>query len=247
MRALLAVLVGDQLVAHDPHPLDAFAAEDLDRRRQEAQHDPPAMAMRRPHGVVANQLDVVAGRAVGGIAREPGDGGRVEIHIGGIDDDVGILELTQLAQLGRRVRRLGRAAASEQDDLLDPGAGECRDRRVRRIGDRQLLLGQHQHPRDVDGHVAVADYDGTRTGELERVVGGVRMAVVPGDEIGGGHAARQILAGDPEAAVERRTVGVDDRMVMVEQLGVRDVAADLDMAVEAEALKGGGPLEDARH
>ena len=72
------------------------------------------------------------------------------------------------------------------------------------------------------------------------------MAVVPGDELGRGPGAGQILAGDPELAVGLRADGVDDRVVEARELGVLDVFADLDVAEEAEARLGRGALERAR-
>src|SRR5439155_918219 len=63
----------------------------------------------------------------------------------------------------------------------------------------------------------------------------VRMAVVPGDELGGGVRAGAVLALDAEAAVVRRTDRVDDRVVAIEQLRALDVLPELDRAEEAEA------------
>ncbi len=41
----------------------------------------------------------------------------------------------------------------------------------------------------------------TAVGEVELVVGEVGVGVVPGDELGGGVRAGQVLTGDPELAV----------------------------------------------
>jgi hypothetical protein len=82
--------------------------------------------------------------------------------------------------------------------------------------------------------------------EVELEVLEVRVAVVPGDELGRRPRAGQVLAGDPEPSVGLRTDGVDDRVVDREQIVVRDGRADLDVAEETEARPGRGLLERAR-
>jgi hypothetical protein len=69
------------------------------------------------------------------------------------------------------------------------------------------------------------------------------VAVVPGDELGRGKAAGQILAGDPERLVGLRARGVHHGGVVPHQLGVRDVGADLDVAEEAAAALERLPVE----
>ena len=64
--------------------------------------------------------------------------------------------------------------------------------------------GENEHPGDVGGDVAVADHDDALAAEVELAVGEVGMAVVPGDELGRGVRAGQVLAGDAELAVGRR-------------------------------------------
>ena len=74
----------------------------------------------------------------------------------------------------------------------------------------------------------------------------VRVAVVPGDERRRRPRAGQILAGDVHPPVGLRAEGVDDRVVQLRQLVVGEVAADLDVAEEAEAGALRDPLERAR-
>ena len=90
----------------------------------------------------------------------------------------------------------------ERDDRLD--------RRVGRVGRRQLVAGQREHARDVDGDVPVPDHDRALAREVELELLEVGMAVVPGDERGRGPGAGQVLAGDPEPAVGLRADRVDD-------------------------------------
>ncbi len=63
----------------------------------------------------------------------------------------------------------------------------------------------------------------------------MRVRVVPADEVDGGHAARQFLAGDAESPVGLRADGVDDRVVAFGQFRGLHVLADDDVAEEAEA------------
>ena len=121
------------------------------------------------------------------------------------------------------------------------------DRVVGGVGLAQLVVGQRQHPRDVHRHVAVADHHGALDREVEVVVGVVGVGVVPADEGGGGVAAGQVLAGDPERAVGLAADREDDRVVEPFQLLDLDVVADLHVAEEAEALARRGFFVDAGH
>ena len=60
------------------------------------------------------------------------------------------------------------------------------------------------------------------------------MTVVPGDEVGGAVRAGQVDAGDVERGVADRAGGEDHGVVALAQLVERDVAADLDVADEAD-------------
>ena len=75
----------------------------------------------------------------------------------------------------------------------------------------------------------------------------VGMAVVPGDELGRGVAARQVLAGDPHAPVGLGTGRVDDLVVVGAQVGDVHVLAELDAAEEAEPRMRGDLVEGRRH
>ncbi len=74
----------------------------------------------------------------------------------------------------------------------------------------------------------------------------VGVAVVPADELGGGVRAGEIFPGDAEGPVRRRAGGVDDRVVVGQQVLAGDVLAEGDVAEVAEARMRGGLLVDAR-
>ena len=142
----------------------------------------------------------------------------VELELLGVDHRRGARELPELAQLRVGEGRLGGPAAPEQHDLLDLRGRERRQRVIGAVGDRELVGLEHQHARDVDRDVAVADDDRARGREVERLVVRVGVAVVPGHEARGGVGAGPVLARDAEPVVVGRADRVDDRVVALEQL-----------------------------
>ena len=111
------------------------------------------------------------------------------------------------------------------------------------------MLGQDAG--DVQGDVADAD-DGDLLGAQvpgARVIG---VAVVPGDEVGAAVALGGVDAGDVEGGVGVGSGGEDDGVVVLAELGHRDVAADLDVADEPDVpaledlVEGHDDLLDAR-
>ena len=152
-------------------------------------------------------------RTVGGAAASSASLAGSSSSVGRIDDDVGAGELAELAHLDRRPRCLHRPPPAHDEDLPNPRADERLDRRVGRIGRLELLAREREHARDVEGDVAVPDHDGPLVREVEREALEVGVAVVPGDELGGGEGAGQILARNPEPAIRLRADRVDDGVV----------------------------------
>ena len=112
---------------------------------------------------------------------------------------------------------------------------------------RELLGAEHEHARDVDGDVAVADHHGALgRDEVDLQAGVVGVAVVPADELGRGVRAGQVFAGDAQRAVHRRAGRVDDRVVVLQQVLARDVLAEGDVAEVAKARVRRGLLVHAR-
>ena len=83
-------------------------------------------------------------------------------------------------------------------------------------------------------------------GQVELLVGGVGVAVVPGDESGRRIRAGPILARDAEPVVVRGPDRVHDRVIALEQLGAGDVRAQLDAAEEPKARLGRRLVVDPR-
>ena len=205
------------------------------------------LALRFAAGELAQGLDVYPGGLVGLLGVEVGGAGRVKLHLGWVDDHVGVLHLAQLPDLRVGEGGLGRAAAAEHDDLANALVVEQLDRVVGGVGLAQLVVGQSQHPGDVHRHVAVADHHRPLAGEVELLSGVVGVGVVPADEGGGGVASGQVLAGNAELAVGLAADREDDRVVEPLEVLDLEVVADLDVAEEAEALARRGFLIDPDH
>ena len=192
---------------------------DLDRRGEEAQADRTRLAGGFARGVVAQVLDVAADGRRGCL--ELGCAGLVQLELGRIDDHVGPGKLAELSHFHWRPCRLYRPAPADDEDLADSGARDRLDRRIGRVGRGELLRGESQHARDVEGDVSVPDYDRPLARRGRRRGPEVGMAVVPGDECRGRPGSGQILTGDPELAVCLSADRVDNRVVQARELDVQ--------------------------
>src|SRR5690606_16624766 len=115
------------------------------------------------------------------------------------------------------------------------------------VGAGQLVAQARQNTGDVHGDVAVADDGDTLRAQVRRQIAIVGVGVVPADELGGRVAAGQVFAGNAHLAVGLRADRVDDGVVVAQQVGVAQVLAQLDVAVEAEARHLGDLLVDLGH
>jgi hypothetical protein len=149
--------------------------------------------------------------------------------------EVHAVHVAQLAQLGARERRLRGTTPAEHDDGLDAAGAQRLEGVVGDVRALQLTVAAREHPGHVGRDVAVADHDGLPDGQIELEIAVVGVAVVPGDELRGGPAPLQLLAGDAQRLVGLRACGVDDRRVVRHELLVREVAAHLDVAQEPAA------------
>ena len=164
-----------------------------------------------------------------------------------VDDDVGAGELAELLQLRRRECGLHGPSPTEHHDLADARIDDRALGDVDRVGRCQLGRSEREHSRTVDRHVPVAHHDDSLGREVEREVLEVGMAVVPGDERRGRPRPREILPGNPEVPVRLRPDRVDDCVVPLDELGVRDRSTDVDVPEETEPGTCRRLLERARH
>ena len=171
---------------------------------------------------------------------------RRTFELGRVHVDIRPRELAHLLELLRRPRGLRRATAADDQDLAYGRRADCLDRRVRRVGRGEFLRSEREHARDVQRHVPVADHDCAVDVQVELELLIIGVAVVPGDELRGRPRAWELLPRDPESLVGLRAEGVDHGVEDLEQVHVREVAADLDVAEEAKARLLRDALERAR-
>ena len=184
---------------HDLDGLDAFIPVDRDGRDTEPESDGFRLAARLARRESSQDLHVALHHVRGGL--ELRFARRIEVELPRLDEDVRAGKVPELAELGRRPRRLHRATPSEDDDLTDPGPHDRGDGSIRRVGGRELLGGQRQHAGDVERDVPVPDHDRPLVREIERELLMIGVAVVPGDELGSGPRAGKVLARDAQPSV----------------------------------------------
>lgn len=116
---------------------------------------------------------------------------------------------------------------------------------ISRVGPGQLRRLEHEHARNVDRDVSVADHHRPSGGQVEVLLGRVWVPVVPGNEPRRRIGARTILTGDAELVVVCGSDRVYDRVVALEQIPAADVRPQLDSPEEAETRFGRRLVVDA--
>ena len=206
------------------HTGDLLAADNLDRRGREAEHDAPVALASWSSGGRAERRQLLADHDV---IDELG-------QVGALDVDVDVVTAEQPDELRQRERRLGRTAPAEQHDLAHGALPQGLQSVVGDVGGREAGGVRRQDAGDVEGDIAVAHDDGPLAAQVERVVRMLRVAVVPSHEVGRRGAARQLLPRDAERTVLRGAGRVDDRVVVLEQVVVRELRADVHVEEVAE-------------
>ena len=151
----------------------------------------------------------------------------------GIQDDVHVLGVAEFAQLQRRELHLGRAAAAKHVDVGDRRILERPVDVVRDFGDQEFIGVLDQHAGHVEGHVAVADHRNL-LGLQRPVPRHVRVAVVPGDEVGPAEGSLQADPGNIQVRVLDGAGGEDDGVVERAEVMQRQVPAIGDVAEEPD-------------
>ena len=145
-------------------------------------------------------------------------------------------KILEAQQLGRCERGLRWPTASDDHDLAHLALRELLERVLGDVGAREGVGARHEHARDVEGDVSVAEDDGALMRQVECAAGVVGVAVVPGHELGGGVAAWQVLAVDSERPVAHRADRIDHGVVSLLQLLEHHIGADLDVEEQPEVL-----------
>ena len=159
--------------------------------------------------------------------------GLVVLEVLLVQHDVHVPGLGQLPQLQRGELHLGRPTAAEDvhigdRGILQPGVDVFGD-----LGDQQVLGVLGQHPRHVQGDVAVAQHRDLLRPQRP-LTRHIRVPVVPGDEVRGPVGAVQLDAGDVQGGVVEGAGGEDDGVVVLAQLRQAQVRAVLDVAEEPD-------------
>ena len=199
--------------------------------------------VRRP-GVrpLGERRHVRAFAAVRHVVRDPGLEQAVVVH-----DDVGVGEVTELAQLdGGELDLLG-AAADQHVHVADGAGPQGVEDGVGDVRADELVRGAGEHTGDVQRDVPGTD-DRDAGGVQPRRGAVVGVAAVPADDGARADAARQVFARDPEPPVDGAARGVHDGGVVRAQHRQRHLVrpgADLDAAEEADLAGAEGPGQHA--
>ena len=157
----------------------------------------------------------------------------VEVEVLFRDDDVHVRHLAQLAQLQRGELHLRRTTATEHvhigDRVLSQALGHIR----RHLGLEHILGVLGQDASHVQRHVTDTK-NGNLAGLQRPRARVIRVAVVPGHEVGCTVRLRQIHTRNVERVIAVRARRNDDRVVVITQVVDRHVAADLDIAEQAD-------------
>ena len=132
-----------------------------------------------------------------------------------VDDHVGVVELADLAQLGRREADVLRAPADQDVDVTHGAATQCAEHRLGNVGLGHLVGRLGQHARHVEGHVPRTDDGDAGAVEHRLQLHTVGVAAVPAHERARAERARKVLARHPEVPIHRAARGVDDRVEML--------------------------------
>ena len=162
----------------------------------------------------------------------------VEVEVLFRDDDVHVRHLAQLSQLQRRELHLRRAATTEDVHVGNRVLREALSNVGRHLGLEHVLGVLSEHTSHVQRHVA--DTQDRHLAGLQRPRARVvRVAVVPGHEVGSTVGLGQVHARNVERVIAVRARRNDDRVVVVTQVVDGHVTADLDVAEQTDvaALK----------
>ncbi len=157
----------------------------------------------------------------------------------------------QFAQFQRGELHLGRAAAAEDVDVRDRGVLQAPVDVVRNFRGEQFVRVLHQHAGHVQGHVAVAD-DGDFLGVQRPFAGHIRVAVVPGHEVGPAEGSVEFDARNVQVSVLDGAGGEDHGVVEGAEIvefqvaAVGHVAEEPDIAAVQDLVQGVDDALDAR-
>ena len=157
----------------------------------------------------------------------------VEVEVLFRDDDVHVRHLAELAQLQRRKFHLRRAATTEHVHVGNRVLSEALGHVGRHLCLEHVLGVLGQDASHIQRHIANAQ-DGDLAGLQRPRARVIRVAVIPGHEVGSAVGLGQVHARNVERVITVRARRNDDRVVVVTQVVDRHVTADLDIAEQAD-------------
>ena len=164
------------------------------------------------------------------------DGGHralVEVEVLRVDDHVDVGQAPELAQLQRGELDLRRPPTGEHVHVSHRVALDRPVHALRDIGPQQVVRALGEHPGDVERDVARTNHR-YPFGLQRPLTRHVRVAVVPGHEVGRPEGAGQLDAGDGQRRVPDRAGGEHHGVVVPPQVSKGDVGADVDVAQQAD-------------
>ncbi len=211
-------------------PTRPAALKDLGRRSQKPEDEAAAPGTGRAAiGQLAQDFQVPRGHPA---SLRLDRAGWIQLEVGRVDDHVHAVESTEFLELDVRELGLRGAAPPQHDDLTDLASAKCGERMIGDVRHRQRFRIGDQDASDVHGHVSVPHHDRPIMREVERSLGKVRMAVVPGDEFGSRVTAVQLLTRNAEAPVGLGAGRVYHLVIVVQQISAVHVISERDVSEE---------------
>ena len=158
----------------------------------------------------------------------------VDLQIRRPHQDVDVGQVADLVQFLAGELGLRDPAAGQDVHVLHRAGGQFIQHMLRHVGGAQPIDRRQQHPGHVQCDIARTDDSDTGCGQSDSVDGGIGVPAVPGDELSGRDAARQVLAGHRQPPIGARAAGHHHGVVVGAELREGDVLAESDIAQEPD-------------
>ncbi|SKV85837.1 Uncharacterised protein [Mycobacteroides abscessus subsp. abscessus] len=157
-------------------------------------------------------------------------------------DDIHTGRVRQLSKFHGAELDLGRATSREDMDVGGPVERQTLVYVGGNLGAELFIGGLGQHSGDIERDISGAEDRNTR-GRQRPVPGDVGVAVIPGHEVGGTIAFREVDAGDIEPPIGAGSGREDHRVVEPAQLRKLDIGAVMNVSDEADLIAGEHPAQ----
>ena len=205
------VTVEDRPVGAESDTGDPVIPEDPNRGAEEPKHYSTFVTVLRLGGVPLQGRHLASYRGVERVAETIG-----EIIV--FDHDVDAGQSPEFLQFRIVERCVKVGSTSHDDNLAYPAAGQRGQGVIGDVRPGELRDREGEDTGDVECDVAVADEYDPLAGQVGIEVGGIRVAVVPGDKGPRGDTAGEILAGDSQSGIPGGSGGEDNGVIPLGQL-----------------------------